>query len=291
MLNPFLKTEWLQEGRNIRLPIIIIFYNAILAFVMILFMVFNEDSFQKGYYYNNSSYVYEFLIISSIQILAVFFLMPFTVSRMFHADKENNMLKQFVIIPGISKQYLQAKIMLILSVNSIMFVSGLPVLAVSCIYTGVSWTIVLRLAIMILMYSFWAGAIAVFFYSISTRIIWGFVGTLFGQMMFIIGTIVTAELLRNGALVMNLGGEIPESVSNLCLILLLLNPLASYMGYFGKLTGDTGVITTFCSHLGIDTSQKIFSLIFYKAASLMCILVGILFLYLAVWNMEKERKN
>ena len=73
MLNPFLKAEWLREGRNIRLPMMIIFYNAILAFVMILFMVFNEESFQKGYYYNNSSYVYEFLIISSIQLLAVFF--------------------------------------------------------------------------------------------------------------------------------------------------------------------------------------------------------------------------
>ena len=68
MLNPFLKAEWLREGRNIRLPMMIIFYNAILAFVMILFMVFNEESFQKGYYYNNSSYVYEFLIISSIQL-------------------------------------------------------------------------------------------------------------------------------------------------------------------------------------------------------------------------------
>ena len=30
MLNPFLKVEWLKEGRNVRLPMIIIFYNAIM---------------------------------------------------------------------------------------------------------------------------------------------------------------------------------------------------------------------------------------------------------------------
>ena len=36
MLNPFLKVEWLKEGRNVRLPMIIIFYNAILAFITIL---------------------------------------------------------------------------------------------------------------------------------------------------------------------------------------------------------------------------------------------------------------
>ena len=44
MLNPFLKVEWLKEGRNVRLPMIIIFYNAILAFITILFMFFNAES-------------------------------------------------------------------------------------------------------------------------------------------------------------------------------------------------------------------------------------------------------
>ena len=48
MWNPFLKVEWLKEGRNIRLPMMLIFYNAILAFITILFMFFlmlNKFSF------------------------------------------------------------------------------------------------------------------------------------------------------------------------------------------------------------------------------------------------------
>ena len=65
MLNPFLKVEWLKEGRNVRLPMIIIFYNAILAFITILFMFFNAESLQEGYSYNTSSYLYQFLIIST----------------------------------------------------------------------------------------------------------------------------------------------------------------------------------------------------------------------------------
>ena len=50
MLNPFLKVEWLKEGRNVRLPMIIIFYNAILAFITILFMFFNAESLQAVSY-------------------------------------------------------------------------------------------------------------------------------------------------------------------------------------------------------------------------------------------------
>ena len=48
MWNPFLKVEWLKEGRNIRLPMMLIFYNAILAFITILFMFFNAESFRKA---------------------------------------------------------------------------------------------------------------------------------------------------------------------------------------------------------------------------------------------------
>ena len=95
MINPFLKTEWLREGRNIRLPLMIIFYIAIMAFIMILFMVFNEESFQQGYYYDTTTYQYQFLIISTFQIITVLLLTPFTVSRLFIVDKEKNMLEQF----------------------------------------------------------------------------------------------------------------------------------------------------------------------------------------------------
>lgn len=291
ILNPFLKTEWLREGRNIRLPLMIIFYNAILAFVMILFMVLNEESFQKGYYYNNSNYVYEFLIISSIQLLAVFLMMPFSVSRLFLADKENHMLEQFAMIPGVSRQYVQAKILLVLSLNSVLFLSGLPILSLACIYTGVSWTIIVRLAVMVLIYSFWAGAIAIFFFSVSTKIIFGFVGAFFGQMMFGIGTIIAVEMIKNGYVLMNSGVELSPSISNLCLLLMLMNPISSYMGYFGKITGDTGLVSAFCNYMGVDASQKIFSFLFYKAAVLMSIIVGVAFLVLSVWYMEKKRRN
>ena len=57
MWNPFLKVEWLKEGRNIRLPMMLIFYNAILAFITILFMFFNAESFQEGYSYDTSAYL------------------------------------------------------------------------------------------------------------------------------------------------------------------------------------------------------------------------------------------
>ena len=54
MLNPLMKIEFLREGRGARLPLMIIFYNAILALVTIMIMLVNSQSYMEGYYYDPS---------------------------------------------------------------------------------------------------------------------------------------------------------------------------------------------------------------------------------------------
>lgn len=289
MINPFFKAGWLREGRNIRLPITIIFYNAIMAFVVILFMVFNEESFQKGYYYDTSTYQYQFLIICSFQVLAVFFTIPFSASRLLGADKEKHMLEQFEMIPGVSVQYVTAKLSLMISVNGLLFLSCLPVMSLLCIYTGISGGKILRLGIMLLLYTFWGAAISIFFHSVCSKAIWAFASTVFAYFVFFIGTLVMTEMVRNGVLMFSSTGELPLAATQVCLILLLFNPISSYMGFYGSITGDVGMFSSLCSYVGIDTSKKMFSFLFYKAASFMCILIGIFFLVLSLWYLEKRR--
>lgn len=289
MWSPILKIELLKEGRHIRLPITVIFYNAILAFVMLLFMVFNAETFQEGYYYNTSSYLHQFLIISSLQIAAVFLLIPFYVSGMFAVDREKYMMEQFAMIPGFNGQFVVAKIMMVLFINGLLFLSALPIICLSCIYSGISCFKVIRLGIMILLFSFWSGSITIFFYSVRARIRWAMAGTVITQFMFVAGTVMIMEVIRNCALSFSESGSLPAEVSGICLFFMILNPLASYMGYYGNLTGETGLISFFCGHFGIDATSKTFSLFFYKVSSLMCLLVGILFLYLAVCRADRRQ--
>ena len=79
--------------------------------------------------------------------------------------------------------------------------------------------------------------------------------------------------------------------TSLCLLLSLINPLAAYMGYYGNITGDSGLMNLYCGRIGIDSSTQAFSFLFYKAASIMCIFMGIAFLALAVWQMEKQARE
>ena len=288
MRNPFLKINMLIEGRNLRLPLTILFYNAILSFVMLIFLFLNTETLQEGFYYDTSSYLHQFLIISSIQFGTVFLMVPFYVSGLYVSDREKYMLEQFSMIPGVNFQFVTAKILLVMMTNGLMFLSSVPVIGLACIYTGLGWQKIIRLGLMVLLFSFWVGAVSIFFYSISNRLVWSFAGTVTAEFLFLIGSLLLVEFLRNGSLLLSGADTIPEGVSYLCLFLILLNPLASYMGYYGNITGDNGLILYYCSHFGIDASGSWFSLLFYKLAGLACILTGIVFLGLAIRYMNKN---
>ena len=274
MWNPFLKVEWLKEGRNIRLPMMLIFYNAILAFITILFMFFNAESFQEGYSYDTSAYLYQFLIISTIQIGMIFVLMPFSVWGFYSTDREKHMLEEFVMIPGSSKQFIIARVSVIIAVYMMLFISSLPIISLSCIYSGLPWRKIIRLGIMLFICTFWSASVSIFSFSYCKKGIWAFAQNTVIEAVFILGTILGTEIMRT----------ISISVSG-------MDNLAAYMGYYGNITGDSGLMNLYCGRIGIDSSTQAFSFLFYKAASIMCIFMGIAFLALAVWQMEKQARE
>ena len=198
------------------------------------------------------------------------------------------MMEQFAMVPGVNRQFVQAKIVLVLMYHGLLFLSGIPIISLACVYTGLSWLKIIRLGLMILLFTFWSGAVAIFFYSVSTRLIWSFAGTISPQFAFLVGSLVLIELCLDGSLVLSHSSGIPSEISWLCLILLALNPLSSYMGYYGNITGDNGVISIYCSHFGIDASDRLFTLFFYKASGAACVITAVVFLALAVRYMNKN---
>ncbi len=105
MKHPLLLAELLREGRNLRLSMMIIFYDAILAFVTILFLLFNSESYQ-GNMYSYSPYRTQFFIISLIQILVIFIIMPFLVGSCFSQDRDRHVTEQFAMIPDFASEYI-----------------------------------------------------------------------------------------------------------------------------------------------------------------------------------------
>ena len=257
----------------------------------ILFMFFNAESFQEGYSYDTSAYLYQFLIISTIQIGMIFVLMPFSVWGFYSTDREKHMLEEFVMIPGSSKQFIIARVSVIIAVYMMLFISSLPIISLSCIYSGLPWRKIIRLGIMLFICTFWSASVSIFSFSYCKKGIWAFAQNTVIEAVFILGTILGTEIMRTISISVSGMDNLAPITTSLCLLLSLINPLAAYMGYYGNITGDSGLMNLYCGRIGIDSSTQAFSFLFYKAASIMCIFMGIAFLALAVWQMEKQARE
>lgn len=289
MQNSMLKLEMLKEGRSIRLPILLIFYNSILAFVTILFVFFHNESKQIGFLSGRSSFLAQFLILTSLQILAVFVLIPFSVSAM--EDSDRAVAGQFMVIPDVIRYHIIARISTLVCTNLLILLSSLPIIALSCIYSGIKLLGIVRLLWTVAVFSFWGGSIALFFFSMNKRSVVAFAETIFTYFMMSVGILLFLEVVRNASLSMSRTGEISSAVTTLCLAANLFNPMTVFVGYYENFSGNVPAVTSYFGNFGIDVTTTTFSYFYFKAATLICILVGIGFLWLAVRFYSSDRQK
>lgn len=272
-----------------RLPILLIFDNSILAFITILFIFFNNESTQVGYYTGQSTFLAQFLIISTFQIALIFLLMPFLVSSI--EENEETISDHLLMIPGVVKYYVASKVYISVLTSLLVFASNLPIVSLSCIYSGLSLMKMVRLFGTILLLSFWSSSIAVFFYSLGGKIFFSFIRTVFTYFMFSIGIILFLEIIRAADLSLSASGEISSSVRNLCMALNLLNPLTVYASYYGNVVGNIGFLSSYFGNYGVDVTSTTFSFLYYKLAIVFCLLTAVTFLSMSVRFFRRENEQ
>lgn len=287
MFATLLKTEFLKYGRSSLLPMVVIFYDAILAFVMILFMYSGAFAYKDYAYYSASSNLNHFLVLSSIEIVATLLVVPIVVSIMYNGDQEHYIGEQLALIPGATWRHTFTKVVVPVILNMILFASGLPVLLVACIYSDTSFFKIVGLTGIVLAFSLWSAAITTFFYTIWKR--WGgpVIIAVIIQLLLSIGTVFIISMVGNyyGEAVSN--AHVPAILSRICLILLLLNPLCLYIGLYSNLTGDISLMSGLCGPIGIDSSSELFSNFFYKVSLASIIIFALLIVVLACWSARK----
>ena len=84
------------------------------------------------------------------------------------------MLEEFVMIPGSSKQFIIARVSVIIAVYMMLFISSLPIISLSCIYSGLPWRKIIRLGIMLFFCTFWSASVSIFSFSYCKKGIWAF---------------------------------------------------------------------------------------------------------------------
>lgn len=290
MRNPFYSIELLREGRNNRLAMMLIFYDAILALVSIIFLLVDTTSYQ-GSYAGSDIYRTQFFIVSLLQVAAVFLITPFLVWAYFFQDREAGTLERFSIIPGFFSRYVWSKYLLVLSVYTLLFLSSVPILSIFCVFGGIGIKEMVRLFIMLLLFAMWAGAISVFSFSAFRKALSAFTANVVIMGAFFLGTYGVVELISSIASLSENVAMLSSGLAFLCLAFMALNPISFGMGYYVAITGNNGYVTDYCAHVGIDNFSSLFIFFFYKTAGVLCILTAILFILLACSRIRHARRG
>ena len=124
---------------------------------------------------------------------------------------------------------------------------------------------------MLFICTFWSASVSIFSFSYCKKGIWAFAQNTVIEAVFILGTILGTEIMRTISISVSGMDNLAPITPSLCLLLSLINPLAAYMGYYGNITGDSGLMNLYCGRIGIDSSTQAFSFLFYKAASIMSV--------------------
>ena len=294
MWNPLLKIEFLREGRGVRLSMMVIFYNAILALITIMIMLVNAQSYSEGYYYDPSTSRFQFIIITTIQLAFSLLLSAIMTWGLFTPDNEGTYRESFALVPGYPRQYVMARLVLVMAVNILLFLSSLPVVLLSAIYSGVTWFQVVRLGMEIAMVSFWSTALASYCSALSRKGFFSAFLMILMEILFFIGTYVIVALVSGrfgifggGDALSGSGSMVYHAGAIAAMLVMSLNPISSYVGYQINITGDSGIFRSFCAGFGLDINSRLFSYTFYKLSAVMLLLSGLVMICLAIRRLKK----
>ena len=296
MLNPLMKLEFLREGRGARLPLMIIFYNAILALVTIMIMLVNSQSYMEGYYYDPSTSRFQFIIITTIQIGFSLLLSTIMTWSLYARDHEGIYRESFPLVPGYCRHLINSRLILVVMVNLLLFLSSLPILLISAIYSGVTVFQVVRLGIEILMCSLWSTSLTALCSVFSRNGFFSAFLTLLMEILFFIGSYLLVAVVNGrfnflGAenVLAGTGPMVYNAGTVMTMLVMSLNPISSYAGYRINITGDSGMFQSFCAGIGVDVNSRLFSYVFYKMSAIMMVLFSLVMVWLSIRHLRKKR--
>ena len=167
----------------------------------------------------------------------------------------------------------------------------------SAIYSGVDWFHILGLFLMVILVSFWSGALSVLCFSMLRK---GFLSMLMNIVLagvisfgtYLMVAVINGRLFQNQSdfLAGDAGNAAASARQIISMIILSLSPLSSYMGYRSSITGESGFSGEYSMDLGLDLTSPLFDFVFYKLALAMMIISGLFFIWLSVRLMKKRKR-
>lgn len=299
-MNPVCKREMKTSARNIRMFLILLGYNALLALIGIVAFYFNfgTESYANSFNYANIMEIYFFL--TGIEFLLVVCSVPAFTSGTISGEREKQTLEILLTARLKPGQIVCGKLMSSIGNILLLIVSSLPVLSIVFGIGGVRMIDLVHFMLVCAVTAIFIGSIGMYFSTFFKRTIPATVTT-YGTILLIMagtaalvmiaGTIVLNNYnARYYAVENNMAVYAPPGIDGL-LYILLLNPAVSLVSVVTKQMGSFYSLESYLARYG--TIPEFFYEHWFILSSVLQLGVSFVLLCLASRNLNpiKGKRN
>lgn len=236
-LNPIYKKEIKQSVRSVKLPVLLVLFNAVLALIgLVGFYITNEQVKLTG----NIDYranIYLYILMITMEFILLIFIIPAMTSGMISGERERQTLDILLASRLKPRQIITGKLFSSVSNIALILFSGLPAVSLSFIYGGIDLRDIIRAVMYLLFATLFLGAIGIFCSSVLKKTTFATVLTYGIEMAIFLGPVIIVLLLRyiRFAQTAQQSGDI-----GLFALILLINPGITF---FDIMFGQVGSIS------------------------------------------------
>ena len=233
-MNPVYRQETMVGSRSLRLPLVILIFNSILALVALLDMYSMISQVRQTAEIQYSSFLSLYVFATSVEFVMLLFLVPAMTAGSISGERERRTLNLLLTTQMTAGDVVIGKLVANLSTILLLIVSSFPILALVFIYGGIT---ILDVALLLLCYvttAFLTGSIGVFCSAYFRKSTIATVASYCITALLSLGTVVAYEL--SGVL---------SRGSNGFFYLMLLNPGATFRSALSSQIGTGNEIADF----------------------------------------------
>lgn len=292
--NPILIKELKIRSRVVRIPILLMFYNAIVALIAVFMFLTSMDIFNGSNYIDYSGMTSLFAGLGIFQCGVVFMLTLVVSANSISGEREKGTLDLMLVTPTSPATVIRGKLYSTIASGGLLIFSSMPVMAISTIYGGVETEDVLYLVGTLLFTMLYASSTGILCSSFSFRSSVAVVTTLIVEAALVIGPFILlsgiSRIMYSGVqesmdIVISLGGWV---------FLLVINPAMPVMGFYDKLLGSSMIMDYFYYLCGIEEDTA-FAYFLQKHFMQCCvgtqIILSIVFLWISVKKLGAQKKR
>lgn len=296
-LNPIVKKDVKVQSRSMKICFGVFAYELILALVFFFAMLVIQENniYSTSNIYSELVVLYPVLAVTQFIILGV--IVPVRTASSISGERERQTFDIMMTTGMTPFSVVTGKVMTAIVQSMLFIAAGLPIMALSFVTGGMSWSYLFWFFAIALLISLFSASIGILCSSICKKSVSAVIMSYGFYLIFFIGTVVPLLLYEINYAVPYTGHALPGiSYEENIFLLLLLNPVVYLLEFFMQIMAGESFVNSIA---GVTGSVKVGGPIRFVASghhwmvvsTILFLAVSFLFLWLAARRIDPVRKR